>query len=209
MVYILVQPIGCIIHNKSYIGFEIMVEIWGTTPRRRDFRTFRDEVRNKMPEKHVYEMNELIKVLYDEEHENRRFKVDISPENTVNFTENGSNVITIKFKEPSDAEDCRNSLLPFCYRLNRLNEDSQFFEEQRGDLFIRERDTKNLLREVKAENKQLKTQIKIFEEFLKGNDLDIDWNVFCTVEECPYDDEDFENGHDCQYCENIEWCFDD
>lgn len=209
MVYILGKPVDYTIHNKNHMGFEIMVEIYGTTPRRRDFKTFRDEVKNKMPEKHVYDMKELIEVLYDEKHENRRFKVDISSDNTVNFTENGSNVISIKFKDHSDAEDCRNSLLPFCYRLNRLNEDNRLLEEQRVDLFIRERDTKNLWREVKYENEQLKTQIKIFEEFLKGNDLDIDWNVFCTVEECPYDDEDFENGHDCQYCKYIEWCFDD
>lgn len=203
MVYILGKPICYIIYN---MGFEIMVEIWGTTPRR---RSFRDEVRCTMPEKDIYEMKELIKVFYEEENEERRFKVDISSENTVNFTENGSNVISIKFKEHSDAEDCRNSLLPFCYRLNRLNQDNRFLEEQRSDLFIRERDTKNLLKEIESENKQLKTQIKIFEEFLKGNDLDFEWNEFCTVEECPYDDKDFENGHDCQYCKNIEWCFDE
>lgn len=48
------------------------------------------------------------------------------------------------------------------------------------------------------ENMQLKIQIKIFEEFLKDNNLDIDWEYFCTVEECLKTDDDY-GCKECKY----------
>ena len=50
--------------------------------------------------------------------------------------------------------------------------------------------------------KQLETQIKIFEEFLKHNDLDIEWENFCTVKECPITDENY---IDCKDCKHLGW----
>lgn len=44
-------------------------------------------------------------------------------------------------------------------------------------------------REFKKENKQLRKQIKIFDEFLDGNNLDIDWNELCILDSCIMNDE--------------------
>ena len=54
----------------------------------------------------------------------------------------------------------------------------------------------NLLIEYKEENEQLKQQIKIFEKFLEGNDLSIDWDEFCGVVECAFENPDFS----CKEC---------
>lgn len=51
------------------------------------------------------------------------------------------------------------------------------------------------------ENEQLKIQIKIFEAFLEGNDLDIEWYEFCTRDECAFDGEYIdENEISCKDC---------
>lgn len=55
----------------------------------------------------------------------KRFKVEISFDNYVHFIENGVNVISIGFKEYADAESCKYSLLPFCNRLNELEDENQ------------------------------------------------------------------------------------
>lgn len=46
----------------------------------------------------------------------------------------------------------------------------------------------------------LKEQIIIYEEFLKGNDLDIEWDLFCTADVCE-EEEDM----DCKYCKYMRW----
>lgn len=50
--------------------------------------------------------------------------------------------------------------------------------------------------ELLRENKQLKQQIKIFEKFLEVNDLGIDWEEFCGVDECAFENPDFS----CKEC---------
>jgi hypothetical protein len=42
-----------------------------------------------------------------------------------------------------------------------------------------------------VENEQLKQQIKIFEKFLEGNDLSIDWYEFCGLDKCAFENPDF------------------
>lgn len=56
----------------------------------------------------------------------------------------------------------------------------------------------DLLNELNDENEQLKTQIKIFEKFLDENNLDIDWEIFCTVDECKKDSDDY-GCKECKY----------
>ena len=51
----------------------------------------------------------------------KQFKVEVSSDNYVHFSENGVNVISIGFKEYADAESCKYALLPFCNRLNELS----------------------------------------------------------------------------------------
>lgn len=61
-----------------------------------------------------------------------------------------------------------------------------------------------LLKEyVEKENKQLKQQIKIFEKFLNENNLDIDWEIFCTVDECKKDSDDY-GCKECKYLGDVE-----
>ena len=43
--------------------------------------------------------------------------------------------------------------------------------------------------DYRKENEQLKKQIKIFDEFLNGNNLDIDWNELCILDSCIMNDE--------------------
>lgn len=57
--------------------------------------------------------------------------------------------------------------------------------------------------ELKRENEQLKSQIKIFEKFLNENNLDIDWKIFCTVDECKKDSEDY-GCKECKYLGDVE-----
>ena len=45
------------------------------------------------------------------------------------------------------------------------------------------------LSKLQKENEQLKKQIKIFDEFLDGNNLDIDWNELCILDSCMMNDE--------------------
>ena len=51
---------------------------------------------------------------------------------------------------------------------------------------------------LNEENEQLKTQINIFEKFLDENNLDIDWEIFCTVDECKKDSDDY-GCKECKY----------
>lgn len=71
--------------------------------------------------------------------ENKRFKVEISSDNYVRFTENGGNVISIGFKEYADAESCKNSLLPFCNRLNELEDENQHIKNTIKEMLDNER----------------------------------------------------------------------
>ena len=57
--------------------------------------------------------------------------------------------------------------------------------------------------ELIRENEQLKTQIKIFEKFLDENNLDIDWEIFCTVDECKKDSDDY-GCKECKYLGDVE-----
>ena len=59
-------------------------------------------------------------------------------------------------------------------------------------------------KQLKEENEQLKTQIRIFEEFLKYNNLDIYWGYFCAVDECPVTDEDEISCKECKYLRWLE-----
>ena len=54
--------------------------------------------------------------------------------------------------------------------------------------------------ELYQELKQLKEQIIIYEKFLDGNDLDIEWDLFCTADICE-EEEDM----DCKYCKHMRW----
>jgi uncharacterized protein YjaG (DUF416 family) len=56
---------------------------------------------------------------------------------------------------------------------------------------------------LEKENEQLKTQIKIFEKFLDENNLDIDWEIFCTVDECKKDSDDY-GCKECKYLGDVE-----
>jgi len=49
---------------------------------------------------------------------------------------------------------------------------------------------------LEKENEQLKQQLNIFEKFLEGNDLDIEWEEFCGVDECAFENPDFS----CKEC---------
>lgn len=53
--------------------------------------------------------------------------------------------------------------------------------------------------ELYRELKQLKEQNTIYEEFLKDNNLDIEWDLFCTANIC------MEEDIDCKYCKYIRW----
>lgn len=57
--------------------------------------------------------------------------------------------------------------------------------------------------ELKKENEQLKTQINIFEKFLDENNLDIDWEIFCTVDKCKKDSDDY-GCKECKYLGDVE-----
>ena len=57
-------------------------------------------------------------------------------------------------------------------------------------------DVARLVNELLEENEQLKQQIKIFEKFLEVNELSIDWDEFCGVDECAFENPDFS----CKEC---------
>lgn len=72
-----------------------------------------------------------------------------------------------RFKFICDDEKCffkDNDKALYCYEvvdlLNSLFDENEQLKEQREELFIRERDTKNEWRELKQENEQLKLLIK-------------------------------------------------
>lgn len=69
----------------------------------------------------------------------KRFKVEVSSDNYVRFTENGVNVISIGFKEYADAESCKNRLLPFCNRLNELEDENQYIKNTIQEAYNTER----------------------------------------------------------------------
>lgn len=55
------------------------------------------------------------------------------------------------------------------------------------------------LNETEFEKRQLKNQIKVFNEFLRLNNLEIDWHEFCCFEWiCPVEEENFPC-QDCKY----------
>lgn len=49
---------------------------------------------------------------------------------------------------------------------------------------------------LEKENEQLKQQLQIFEKFLEVNNLSIDWDEFCGVDECAFENPDFS----CKEC---------
>ena len=94
--------------------------------------------------------------------------------------------------------------------LNKLNDENKTFREALNELkeigdyqamTIKELDDEN--QKLKKENEQLKTQIKIFEKFLNENNLDIDWEIFCTVDECKKNSEDY-GCKECKYLGDVE-----
>ena len=54
----------------------------------------------------------------------------------------------------------------------------------------------DFVEDICNENEQLKQQLQIFEKFLEGNDLSIDWEEFCGLEECAFENPDFS----CKSC---------
>ena len=56
----------------------------------------------------------------------------------------------------------------------------------------------NRLNQLSDENEQLKTQIGIFETFLEVIDLDINWEDFCRLDECVFENPNF-SCKDCIY----------
>ena len=54
----------------------------------------------------------------------------------------------------------------------------------------------DIINGIVDENEQLKQQLNIFEKFLEGNDLDIEWDEFCGVDECAFENPDFS----CKEC---------
>lgn len=50
--------------------------------------------------------------------------------------------------------------------------------------------------QLEKENGQLTQQLQIFEKFLEGNDLSIDWEEFCGLEECAFENPNFS----CKTC---------
>ena len=79
--------------------------------------------------------------------------------------------------------------------LNELNNENQQLKLENGEMI-------DYLARLEETNQQLKEQIKIYEEFLKGNDLDFDWSEFCTADECIIKvDEEF----DCKDCKHMRW----
>lgn len=54
----------------------------------------------------------------------------------------------------------------------------------------------HLINSLSKENEQLKSQKKVFELCLVLNDLDIEWDEFCSLEECAFDNPNFS----CQDC---------
>lgn len=69
----------------------------------------------------------------------KRFKVKVSSDNYVRFTENGVAVISIGFKEYADAKSCKNRLLPFCNRLNELEDENQHIKNTVKEMLDNER----------------------------------------------------------------------
>lgn len=57
----------------------------------------------------------------------------------------------------------------------------------------------NQLNESHEENQQLKEQIKIYEIFLDENDLDIEWDLYCTMDNCFTDENEEFDCKDCKY----------
>ena len=88
-------------------------------------------------------------------------------------------------------------------RYKRVFEDRNnlaIFDEQeqysdKGSLYLTGDGIVDLLNSQEERNRQLQNQIKIFELFLDGNNLDIEWDLFCTKEDgCPFIDAS------CQEC---------
>lgn len=79
-----------------------------------------------------------------------------------------------------------------------LKEERDYFERKKCDYQKRISILTTDKIQLKQENEQLKTQIKIFEKFLDENNLDIDWEIFCTVDECKKDSDDY-GCKECKY----------
>ena len=55
------------------------------------------------------------------------------------------------------------------------------------------------LNELTDEIEQLKEQIKIYDKFLDGNDLYIEWDLFCIADTCWISEDEEFDCKDCKY----------
>ena len=113
-----------------------------------------------------------------------------------------------------DVVDLLNELATKCSKLEKENEELKQeylkLDHRHGllhDVCLDaecERDSlKKDVESLEKENEQLKTKINIFEKFLDENNLDIDWEIFCTVDECKKDSDDY-GCKECKYLGDVE-----
>jgi len=71
-------------------------------------------------------------------------------------------------------------------RYNRLVSSIDYYYciDTNDDKGLTEEDMLNRLNEQDEELQNLKNQIKIYELFLDQNDLNIEWDLFCTLNHC-------------------------
>ena len=88
----------------------------------------------------------------------KRFHITVLNDNTVKFVDYmaGTELLTISFKEHSDAVDCQNALQWQCDLMNDLYEDKEYYQTKAGKC---EEELLNLRRE----NKELKKKIEELE----------------------------------------------
>ena len=83
-------------------------------------------------------------------------------------------------------------------RYNRLVSSIDYYyctDNQNENQGLTEKDMLNRLNEQDEELQNLKNQIKIYELFLDQNDLNIEWDLFCTLNHCVNDEDT-----GCQTC---------
>ena len=93
-----------------------------------------------------------------------------------------------------------NRLNALCKEKEELLDERNYFERKKCEYFNDWNNAHLDNIQLRQENKQLKEQIKIYEKFLDGNDLDIEWDLFCTADVC-HEEEDTE----CKDCKYMRW----
>ena len=96
----------------------------------------------------------------------KRFHITVLNDNTVKFVDYmvGTELLTISFKEHSDAVDCQNALQWQCDLMNDLYEDKEYYQTKAGKC---EEELLNLRREnkeLKEKNKFILEQIRAFRD---------------------------------------------